>query len=446
MFEYLSPHGVVAAALIAPPGPEVLAALAPLACTGLSPSARVDLLVALERQVSWLSAVMQPTLAAVADAVEVQTEALLDSSDPADMPLRAAHAEIGAALRIADSTAASQLHTARTLTHELPMVHAALAAGEITFKQADAIVECTSDLTVLKAQQVAAKVLGRASHQTVGQLRRCLRRAVLAADPEAAADRAAKAPAERTVDWWPLPDGMAELRLIASATDVIAVFDAASAIARQLKEAGPKRGTDGWQPIAALRSDALVHLATGCSQPPRPAAVNITVDPLTLLGLQDNPGELAGYGPLPAPLARILAADGRWRRMILHPLTGALLDLGHTSYRPSTQLARFVNTRDRTCVFPTCSRAAERCEIDHRQPYRPGDPTGGRTDRSNLHPECGNHHKVKHRSGWTLRTTTTTNTTTTPGSSQPTWVSPLGRHYPLRPEDHRTADPEPCPF
>ncbi len=93
---------------------------------------------------------------------------------------------------------------------------------------------------------------------------------------------------------------MAEMRLIASATDVMAVYDAADGVAQQMKAAGPQRGTEGWLPILALRADALVHL-------------------------------VAGYGPLPAPLARTLAADGRWRRMVLDPMTGALLDLGTTS-------------------------------------------------------------------------------------------------------------------
>ena len=158
--------------------------------------------------------------------------------------------------------------------------------------------------------------------------------------------------------------------------------------------------------------------------------MNVTIDLPTLLGLQDNPGELAGYGPLPAPLARMLAADARWRRMILDPLTGHLLDMGHTSYEPSARLARFVKTRDRRCVFPTCNRASQHCEIDHDRPYRPDLPGGGRTDRDNLHPRCGNHHKLKHKTGWTIRTT--------PITGQSTWTSPLGKHYTVEPEDHRS--------
>jgi hypothetical protein len=83
--------------------------------------------------------------------------------------------------------------------------------------------------------------------------------------------------------------------------------------------------------------------------------------------------------------------------MILDPMTGALLDLGHTSYRPSEALARFVKTRDRVCAFPTCNRAASHCEVEHRQPFRPDDPTGGRTDRANLRPMCTSHHQLNTR-------------------------------------------------
>jgi hypothetical protein len=127
---------------------------------------------------------------------------------------------------------------------------------------------------------------------------------VLAVEPEAVAERARNAHADRTLDWWPLADGMAELRLIASATDVMAVYHAADAIAQTMRATIPGPGVQGFTPVAALRADALIDLATGGAAAARAPAVNVTIDLPTLLGLQDHPGELAGYGPLPAPLAR----------------------------------------------------------------------------------------------------------------------------------------------
>jgi hypothetical protein len=49
MFEMLTPAGVAAAALIAPPGPACVEALAAIDPRGLSESARVDLLIAWQR-------------------------------------------------------------------------------------------------------------------------------------------------------------------------------------------------------------------------------------------------------------------------------------------------------------------------------------------------------------------------------------------------------------
>jgi hypothetical protein len=264
-----------------------------------------------------------------------------------------------------------------------------------------------------------------------------LNRAVLAVDPTSAAERARAAHADRSLHWEPLPDGMAELHLITSAAEVMAVYQAADAIAQQANTAGAD-----FTPIDARRADALVALITGKAQAGRPVGVNVTIDLPTLLGLQHNPAELAGYGPIAASLARALAADGKWRRMILDPHTGALLDLGRTAYRPSEALSRYIKTRDRICTFPTCNRNAERCEVDHRHPYT----AGGRTDRDNLEPLCKPHHTLKHKVGWTLRSDPTTG-----GGS---WTSPTGHRYEIEPEDHRSptaetaaeSDLAECPF
>jgi hypothetical protein len=47
----------------------------------------------------------------------------------------------------------------------------------------------------------------------------------------------------------------------------------------------------------------------------------------TLLGLDDRPGELAGYGPVGADVAQALARDGTWRRLLVDEPSGTVLDV-----------------------------------------------------------------------------------------------------------------------
>ncbi len=89
---------------------------------------------------------------------------------------------------------------------------------------------------------------------------------------------------------------------------------------------------------------------------PRPA-IHITVSADTLLGLDDQPAHLTGYGAITAETARRLAADrsGTWRSLT-DPDTGQLLDISERHYRLPQWLRDFVNARDDTCAFPTCSQ------------------------------------------------------------------------------------------
>jgi hypothetical protein len=139
MFECLSPAGVIAAALIAPPGPDIITALAGLDVAGLSDGAQVDLLVAFERQAAWLAALVMPVLAAVGDRAHAAVKAGGSPRDGSDLSARAAHTEIAVALRMSEPVAASRLMVARDLTAELPAVHAALTAGDISLWHAAAI-------------------------------------------------------------------------------------------------------------------------------------------------------------------------------------------------------------------------------------------------------------------------------------------------------------------
>ena len=117
-------------------------------------------------------------------------------------------------------------------------------------------------------------------------------------------------------------------------------------------------------------------------------------------GPPDAPVLTAGgrSAPVPALLARALAAGGTWRRIVTDPLSGAVLDVGRTRYRPPAALADLVRARDRSCAHPGCEIPARRCDIDHLRPWA----RGSTTSLDNLTVLCEAHHRLKHTPGWSL--------------------------------------------
>ncbi|WP_242504468.1 DUF222 domain-containing protein [Promicromonospora panici] len=67
--------------------------------------------------------------------------------------------------------------------------------------------------------------------------------------------------------------------------------------------------------------------------PTRPV-IRVTIPASTLLGLNDAPGDLAGYGPIPAETAAAIAQDATWQRLLTDPVTGILTDYSTTTYQP----------------------------------------------------------------------------------------------------------------
>jgi hypothetical protein len=231
---------------------------------------------------------------------------------------------------------------------------------------------------------------------------------------------------------------MAELWALLPVEGAAAVMAAVDALASVTSADDPRSGDQ-------RRADALVDLGVAALHDPRlpraqglRPAIQVTVALSTLLGVDEQPGELAGHGPIPATLARRLAADesGTWRRLVTDPLTGGLLDYARTTYRPPKDLAEFVIARDQTCTFPTCSRRAHRCELDHRIAY----DSGGSTSPENLGTLCKRHHTAKHQTGWTPHREP---------DGHHAWTSPTGHHYHSRPPDlptdHTTVGADP-PF
>ncbi len=237
---------------------------------------------------------------------------------------------------------------------------------------------------------------------------------------------------------------MTELWALLPAEGAAAMMAAIDALASATSATDPRTADQ-------RRADALVDLGVAALHDPllskaqglRPA-IHVTVAASTLLGLDEQPGELTGHGPIPASVARRLAADqtGSWRRLLTDPATNTLLDYGHTTYRPPKDLTDFVIARDGICAFPGCSRNAARCDIDHRIPYN----KDGSTNPENLAALCKRHRRLKHETGWTLHRQTN-------GTYH--WTSPTAHHYETRPPDrpvdtspNRTVQggPDPPPF
>ena len=147
-----------------------------------------------------------------------------------------------------------------------------------------------------------------------------------------------------------------------------------------------------------MRSTPATPPPPGPARPGRGAtALHVTVPAETLLGITEAPGELTGYGPIPAAMARRLAPGSIMRRLLTDPVTGALLDYGTSTYQVPAALAAHVATRDGTCRGPGCGRPAAGCDLDHTVPY-----PRGRTCAGNLGAACGHHHGFKTAGLWTL--------------------------------------------
>jgi hypothetical protein len=197
-------------------------------------------------------------------------------------------------------------------------------------------------------------------------------------------------------------------------------------------------------PASDLTTAPARRSCTRCAGRPG-AEVRLTIAASTLLGLDDAPADLDGYGPIDAVRARALADGGIWRRIVTDPVTGQVLDVGRQRYRPPAALDELVRTRDGTCAAPGCTVPACGCDLDHTEEYHPqpgADPDTplGRTDADNLGPLCHRHHRLKTDGGFRLRQIS---------SGLFEWITPTGHRYLTRPGTGRnhdaTTDPHDAP-
>ncbi|WP_336714167.1 HNH endonuclease signature motif containing protein, partial [Arthrobacter sp. USHLN218] len=125
------------------------------------------------------------------------------------------------------------------------------------------------------------------------------------------------------------------------------------------------------------------------------AFVAVTV-PLATAAGGDEPGELAGYGPIPPGMARRLAGLAKsWLPVITDEHDQAVI-VAREMRHPPEWLKREVRLRDETCRGLGCRTRWKHCELDHTQAWE----HGGKTELDNLVLRCKPDHLAKHNDGW----------------------------------------------
>lgn len=443
--------------LYLPGGYEILGEILKIDPRALTPSGRIDYLAALEKQHSWLTSLIQEATLAIAGNEPSTSEDMWNGVDEAERE------DVATALRLSPATAQMRIDVARTLTNHLPETCSALAQGDISAAHATLIARESAEaikrgIEPEVLREIEAKAVAFSEFHTPAQVGRKLRSLIAQNTPEEFEIAREIANDSRSVSLQHESDGMSTVIALLPAEDAQTVYLAISAwieyedmretslsdntkvqtLANGKRQDGthssdnrherthiPDNRTMNMKradALAAIASDFLGRISSDYTPHRRPVTINVTVDLPTLLGLQENPGELSGFGPIPASIARELAADGRWRKFLTDPSSGALLDVGREMYLPPQYLVDFLSARDRICRFPGCSQPARVCDIDHALSWE----EGGKTNPSNLGLLCRRHHRLKTHGGWKLESNSD-------GSC--TWRSPDGKEYfvPMRP-------------
>jgi hypothetical protein len=365
---------------------------------------------------------------------------------------RRAADELAPALGISPGTASALVNHARRVDAELPAAHDALASGRMSAGQLRVLDEVTRGQSPEVTRRVEAVAVQKAPRCTPSTLRAELETAAQRANPEFAAEHAAKGRDARDVALRRSPTaGCRRLVMDLPRTDAEAAWLAVNGAAAAAKERGDARS------FGQLRADAATGLLTGQADPTDPALVptperlrarvevQVVVSADTLRGAGDEPAQIPGSGPVDADHAREVAKGAAWRRLVVYPDTGTLQVRGTkryepsdeprlervltdpveaappetTAYRPPKRLREHVHARDGGCIGAACHHPTRGTQLDHTTDHA----KGGATSHRNLGSQCQRVHNAKTHGGWQLQQPT-------PGTF--IWTGPTGRRYTRR--------------
>lgn len=270
---------------------------------------RIDLLRALE-ELTCAAAGAQVVV--TADFAASQREAQARAGVPAARRGRGLASQVALARRESPHRGQRHLGLATVLPAEMPHTLAALRAGKVTEHRATVMAQETACLSRESRETVDRAIAGDpdafsaySDRELIGDVRKL----AYNLEPGSVVERRRKAQSERRVTLRPAPDVMSQLSALLPVAQGVAVYAALVREADRLRATGDERSR------GQLMADTLVARVTGAQPttpggpPVVPTTLNLVVSDRTLLGGDDDPAHLDGFGQVPADLARQLAHD-----------------------------------------------------------------------------------------------------------------------------------------
>jgi HNH endonuclease. len=487
-----------------PPGPRLSAALASLDLRRLTAHQLAVVIAAQNRQIAYEQSRLLAAVWELGHTPLDVRDAVVREPDPVPFAM----VEAAQAGRWTQQHANETRDLACFVLDQVPALGDALAAGQVDLAKVKVFQRLLSNVAdVALMRTIVALALPSAVHGTTGTLRSRLYRLRCKLSPEAVRRQRERDHDSRYLAAHQEISGL--VTLVARFCDeqaALAALEHIDAIAAATRAAGDPLGRSTDQ----LRADIALSLLAGvdpaqagfATPADRKGVITVTVNLATLAGLTGlpglsmrsracphatlteqtvlsrltaadpglaglcpqclaqaadlvlEPGDLAGYGPLAAHIARQtvahLARVSTWRfavtddygRQVAEGVIPAdrLPDMdvemrrwaadasagpdGRAHRTPTAAQAAFVRARDRHCQAPGCRVPAHRCQIDHRIPWH----SGGPTLIDNLYCLCRLHHRAKDEAGFTYH----------PTGRGLRWTTPAGHIYLTRPPSRLT--------
>jgi hypothetical protein len=295
--------------------------------------------------------------------------------------------------KLSAGAAAERVEVARQL-EELPKTEAAFATGELGYQHVVVMARAAEHVGAAAVRKEEASLLQVAQTMDPGKFTGVAKNFEHRVDAAGALAEANHAYHRRYFHVSEPQDGIVRLDGVLDTEGGATLRTALQPFMKPIK--------DDTRSYGQRSADALVELGRQGSGSkrngagPRPQLIiRASVD--TLAGIPGAPaGELEGGGAVPAETVQRHACDSAIIR-----ITGqGELDheLNHASRTLPASTRRALESRDRHCVFPGCTRPPIWCDGHHLVWWT----RGGATALPNLALMCRPHHRMVHEEGWRL--------------------------------------------